>query len=97
MEWVEGQCLPCQITWVTPSTDAASTPLILEIDLNKPPIINIQMVPAGVELVLAALNKLPREQSDPLYQEILGQYAYQMSQHQKPESQPDLLVEAEAE
>jgi hypothetical protein len=78
-------------------TDAASTPPLLENRMTKPPIINIQMVPAGVELVLAALNKLPREQSDPLYQEILGQYVYQMSQHQKPESQPDVLVEAEAE
>jgi len=78
-------------------TDAASTPPLLENQMTKPPIINIQMVPAGVELVLAALNKLPREQSDPLYQEILGQYVYQMSQHQKPESQPDVLVEAEAE
>lgn len=65
--------------------------------MTKPPILNIQMVPAGVELVLAALNKLPREQSDPLYQEILGQYAYQMSQINKPESQPDVAAEVETE
>lgn len=50
---------------------------------NQPPIINIKMVPAGVELVLAALNKLPREQSDPLFNEIAGQYGYQMQELQK--------------
>lgn len=50
---------------------------------NQPPILTIKMVPAGVELVLAALNKLPREQSDPLFQEIAGQYGYQMQQLQK--------------
>lgn len=50
---------------------------------NQPPVLTIKMVPAGVELVLAALNKLPREQSDPLFQEIAGQYGYQMQELQK--------------
>lgn len=50
---------------------------------NQPPIINIKMVPAGVELVLAALNKLPRETSDGLFNEIAGQYGYQMQELQK--------------
>jgi hypothetical protein len=50
---------------------------------NQPPILNIKMVPAGVELVLAALNKLPRETSDPLFQEIAGQYGYQMQELQQ--------------
>lgn len=46
--------------------------------MNRPPILNIKMVPAGVELVLRALNKLPREESDGLYEEILSQYMDQM-------------------
>ena len=46
--------------------------------MTKPQIINIQMVPAGVELVLQALNKLPREQSDALFLEILEQYKAQV-------------------
>lgn len=55
---------------------------------QKPPIIVIQMVPAGVEMVLAGLNKLPREHSDALFQEIQGQYQYQIQ---------ELLKKAEAE
>jgi hypothetical protein len=47
------------------------------------PILNIKMVPAGVELVLAALNKLPRETSDPLFQEIVGQCSQQMQELQQ--------------
>ena len=50
---------------------------------NQTPILTIKMVPAGIELVLAALNKLPREQSDGLFNEIAGQYGYQMQQLQK--------------
>lgn len=49
---------------------------------NQPPVLTIKMVPAGVELVLAALNKLPREQSDGLFQEIAGQANYQLQQLQ---------------
>ena len=41
------------------------------------------MVPAGIELVLTALNKLPREQTDGLFNEIAGQYGYQMQELQK--------------
>jgi hypothetical protein len=44
----------------------------------KPPILNIQMVPAGVELAIAALRKLPHEQVDPLVQELWAQYKQQM-------------------
>lgn len=50
---------------------------------NQPPVLTIKMVPAGVELVLAALNKLPRETSDGLFNEIAGQYGYQMQELQK--------------
>lgn len=48
----------------------------------QPPILSIKMVPAGVELVVAALRKLPHEQVDGLVQEIAGQYGYQMQQLQ---------------
>ena len=48
--------------------------------MSKPPIINIKMVPAGVELVLMALNKLPREDSDGIYEEIEAQYNFQLLQ-----------------
>lgn len=50
---------------------------------NQPPILTIKMVPAGVELVLAALNKLPRENVDALFQEIAGQAQYQLQELQK--------------
>ncbi len=46
--------------------------------MEKPPILNIKMVPAGVELVLKALNKLPREDSNELFGEILNQYMYEI-------------------
>lgn len=49
---------------------------------NQPPLITIKMVPAGVELVLQALNKLPRETSDGLFKEIAGQYEYQIRELQ---------------
>lgn len=49
---------------------------------ERPPIVSIKMVPGGVELVLSALNKLPREQGNDLYNEINGQYLYQMQQLQ---------------
>lgn len=50
---------------------------------NQPPVLTIKMVPAGVELVLNALNQLPRAQVDGLFNEIAGQYGYQMQELQK--------------
>jgi hypothetical protein len=47
---------------------------------NQPPIITIKFVPAGVEMVLAGLNKLPREASDGLFQEVQAQYQYQIQE-----------------
>lgn len=47
---------------------------------QQPPIITIKMVPAGVDMVLAGLNKLPREHSDGLYQEILAQFQFQIQE-----------------
>jgi hypothetical protein len=68
--------------------------------MNKPIILNIQMVPAGVELVLKALNKMPREESDSLFNEIRGQYLYQLQSMSVAKSadseKPDAPEQAEA-
>lgn len=47
--------------------------------MTQPPILNIKMVPAGVDLVIGALRKLPHEQVDDLVQEIWAQYKTQMN------------------
>ena len=47
--------------------------------MTQPPILNIKMVPAGVDLVIGALRKLPHEQVDDLVQEIWAQYKAQMN------------------
>lgn len=60
------------------------------------PIITIKFVPAGVELVLGALNKLPREQVDGLFQEVRGQYQYQMEELQKQAQAEALIAESKA-
>jgi hypothetical protein len=49
----------------------------------KPPVLTIKMVPAGVDLVLAALAKLPHEQVADLFMEIRGQAMLQMDELQK--------------
>lgn len=46
--------------------------------MSQPAILNMQMTPAGVELTIAALRKLPHEQVDPLVQELWTQYKAQM-------------------
>lgn len=53
---------------------------------TKPPVLTIQMVPAGVELVLAALAKLPHEQVANLFIEIRGQALFQMEELQKAQA-----------
>ena len=52
----------------------------------KPPVLSIQMVPAGVELVLTALAKLPHEQVADLFMEIRGQAMFQMEELQKAQA-----------
>lgn len=47
---------------------------------TPPPILNIQMTPAGIELVIASLRKLPHEQVNDLVQELWVQYKTQMQQ-----------------
>lgn len=63
---------------------------------NQPPIITIKFVPAGVELVLNALNTLPRGQVEALYQEVLGQYQIQMQELQKQAQAEALIAESKA-
>lgn len=46
--------------------------------MNQPPVLTLQMTPAGVELTIAALRKLPHETVDPLVQELWQQYKAQM-------------------
>jgi hypothetical protein len=53
---------------------------------TKPPILSIKMVPAGVELVLAALAKMPYEQVAELFMEIRGQALFQMGELQKAQA-----------
>jgi len=38
------------------------------------PIVNIQFTPAGVELTIGALRKLPHEQVHELVEQVFGQY-----------------------
>ena len=64
---------------------------------TKPPVLSIKMVPAGVELVLAALAKLPHEQVADLFMEIRGQAMYQMEELQKAQAlaaEPDDAADA---
>lgn len=59
--------------------------------MTQPPIFNIQMVGPGIEIVLQALNEVPLPQRlvRPLYDEIAGQYAYQMQQQEKDAEKAD--------
>ena len=59
----------------------------------KPPVLSIKMVPAGVDLVIAGLTKLPYEQVADLIAEIRGQALFQMEELQKA-AQPDDAADA---
>lgn len=50
---------------------------------QQPQVFSIKMVGPGVELVLQALNELPQKLVRGLYDEIAGQYAYQVQQLQQ--------------
>ena len=66
--------------------------------MNQPHIFNIQMVAPGIELVLEALAELPLRRVKPLYDEIAGQYAYQLQQLPPNDPEADTqAVEASAE
>lgn len=45
----------------------------------RPPILTIQVVPAGMDLIIGALRKLPHEQVDDLVQELWAQYKAEMN------------------
>lgn len=51
--------------------------------MSQIPILTIKMVPAGVELTLHALSKLPFEQSAGLIAEVRAQAEYQLQELQK--------------
>lgn len=55
---------------------------------TKPPVLSIRMVPAGVDLVLLALSKLPHEQVADLYSEIRGQALFQIQMAATPDAAP---------
>ena len=59
----------------------------------KPPVLSIKMVPAGVDLVIAGLTKLPYEQVADLIAEIRGQALFQMEELQKT-AEPDDAADA---
>jgi hypothetical protein len=47
--------------------------------MTQPPILNIQMVPAGVDLVIRALMQLPYGEVAPLIAELRGQADAQLT------------------
>jgi len=59
-------------------------------------ITNIKMTPQGVELVLTALNQLPRGQVEALFQDIVGQYQAEIKRMQA-EAHAAEAANAEAE
>lgn len=56
--------------------------------MTQPTILNIQMVPAGLELVISALRRLPHDQVDALVRELHEQYQLELARHQIA-AQPD--------
>ena len=58
-------------------------------------IVNIKMTPAGAELVLTALNQLPRGQVEALFQDIVGQYQAEIKrlQAENPAPAEETIVE----
>ena len=50
--------------------------------MTQPTILNIQMVPAGLELVIAALRRLPHDQVDALVRELHEQYQLELARQQ---------------
>jgi hypothetical protein len=47
--------------------------------MTQPPILNIQMVPAGIDLVIRALMQLPYGEVAPLIAELRGQAEAQLT------------------
>lgn len=55
--------------------------------MQQPPILSIKMVPAGVDLVVSALSRLPYDQVAGLIAEIRGQAEYQLAEQTQPAEQ----------
>jgi len=58
-------------------------------------IVSLQVTPAGMDLILAGLNKLPREVSDPLFRELEAQFQTQL-QHLRDQAGAKLAEESKA-
>ena len=59
-------------------------------DQVQPPIVNIQFTPAGAELTIAALRKLPHEQVHELVQQVWSQYQAEIKRLQTAEPVTDV-------
>jgi hypothetical protein len=60
-------------------------------------ITNIKMTPQGVELVLTALNQLPRGQVEALFQDIVSQYQAEIKRMQAEAHAAEAADAADAE
>jgi hypothetical protein len=52
--------------------------------MGNNPIVNLQFTPAGVELMIGALRKLPHEQVHDLVQQTWDQYQAEIKRLQEP-------------
>jgi len=58
-------------------------------------VVNLKFTPAGAELAIAALRKLPHEQVHDLVQDTWNQYQAEMKRLQTPAPVQETEVEAE--
>jgi hypothetical protein len=63
--------------------------------MGNTPIVHLQFTPAGAELVIAALRKLPHEQVHDLVQQTWEQYQAEIKRLQAPPPAQQAEVEAE--
>lgn len=59
------------------------------------PIVNIKFTPAGAELVIGALRKLPHEQVHELVEQTFGQYKQEIARLQADAAAAQRQLEAE--
>ena len=60
------------------------------------PIVNIKFTPAGAELVIGALRKLPHEQVHDLVEQVFAQYKQEIARLQADAEAAQRQLEAEA-
>jgi len=63
--------------------------------MNNQPIVNLQFTPAGAELAIAALRKLPHEQVDDLVRQTFAQYQAEIKRLQADAEAAQRQLEAE--